>query len=116
MTITVPVPSRDLCPNARGHWGKKERATKAAKIAAIAAVYRSERPSGTAFLMDVRWFGKSASVLRMDDDNAWATLKATRDGIAHALNIDDKAIRQGTLEIARDAANPRVEITLTERT
>jgi hypothetical protein len=34
---------------------------------------------------------------RLDDDNAWASLMAARDGIAEVLEADDRKFRQGIL-------------------
>lgn len=48
-----------------------------------------------------------------DDDNADGACKAYRDGIAAALGIDDRGLRKLALStFHKDAANPRVEITL----
>lgn len=50
---------------------------------------------------------------RRDDDNASASCKAFRDGIADALGVDDNTLK--LLEIPTfglDRKNPRVEITL----
>jgi hypothetical protein len=113
MMITVPIPDPCLSPNARCHWTKRNKAKNAAKGQAIAALF-GVWASGleSPLVMNVRWFGKTENVKQLDDDNAWARLKATRDGLAFALGIDDRNIRQGTMEFAKDAANPRLEITL----
>jgi len=51
-----------------------------------------------------------------DDDNAAASCKAYRDGIADALRIDDHHLRQsGSASMAWDANDPRVEIWMNEK-
>jgi crossover junction endodeoxyribonuclease RusA len=50
-----------------------------------------------------------------DDDNAAASCKAYRDGIADALRIDDSTLRIQSLTAAIDRTNPRLEITLHEK-
>lgn len=48
-----------------------------------------------------------------DDDNADASVKAYRDGIADALRLDDRDLRKVALStFQRDPSNPRLEITL----
>jgi hypothetical protein len=47
-----------------------------------------------------------------DDDNAAASCKAYRDGIADALRIDDSTLRIQSLTAAIDRLKPRLEITL----
>jgi Holliday junction resolvase RusA-like endonuclease len=51
---------------------------------------------------------------RRDDDNASASLKAYRDGVADAgLVSDDSSIRALPAVLDMDKQNPRVQITLT---
>jgi hypothetical protein len=50
-----------------------------------------------------------------DDDNAAASCKAYRDGIADALRIDDSTLRIQSLTAAIDRTNPRLEVTLHEK-
>ena len=48
-----------------------------------------------------------------DDDNADASIKAYRDGIANALGMNDRDLRKCQLSTyQKDAECPRVEITL----
>lgn len=114
MKITLPLPARGLSPNARYHWRAKGRLTKRARwlakvrtAEAIAAASAPPAVSGYSlafFYPDRR---------HRDDDNAQASTKAYRDGIADALGIDDHAIRLASVPtFATDPANPRLEITL----
>ena len=53
------------------------------------------------------------AAIRRDDDNAAASCKAYRDGIADGLRMDDHGLTQATTPIMLvDKANPRLEITL----
>lgn len=113
ITRKLSIPHQSLSPNSAGHWGKKARHKKAAKEEAIVEFTGVTTTPGWKVVMNVAWFGATPSVMKMDDDNAWATLKATRDGIAHALNINDKDMRQGTMRFEIDKTNPRLEISLT---
>lgn len=119
MTITLPIPDGKLSPNGRGHWRKKSRHLRAARVRAhkrtLEAIgehfHKQGRPVPTFIGYTIGHFFKTAAF--RDDDNADAACKAYRDGIADALGIDDKKLPKLALStFAKDAANPRVEITL----
>lgn len=119
MTIVLPIPDRNLSPNGRGHWSGKSRLTKnarrLAKLLTLEAIGRDYHAHGRpvpafAGYSLAHYFPTDA---RRDDDNADAACKAYRDGIADALGIDDRYFPKLALStIAKDAACPRVEITL----
>lgn len=119
MTIVLPIPSRDLSPNGRLHWAGKSRLTKnarrLAKLLTLEALGHACHAPGLpvpafAGYSLAHYFPTAA---RRDDDNADAACKAYRDGIADALGIDDRQLPKVRLStIAKDATNPRVEITL----
>ncbi len=116
-SLTVPLPGKALSPNARAHWGTKARDKQAAKqhayVAALVVIGPADVPVFERAILDVVWYGRTAKVRAMDDDNAWATLKSTRDGLSRAGFVaDDNHFRQGTLRIEVDKKNPRVEITV----
>lgn len=124
MTIVLPIPSRRVSPNAsRGHSKKaaiiksrhvkshKRKAETLAKVA-ISETYKRHGLPVPRFIgySIVHYFATAAF---RDDDNADAACKAYRDGIARALGVDDRTLPKVKLSIlAKDAANPRVEITL----
>lgn len=110
MTITVPIPDPCLSPNARAHWAKRCKAKNAAKDHVAAAMFGAGPAPTAPLVMHVRWFARTSHA--MDDDNCWARMKGSRDQIAKSLGIDDRNIRQGTMTFAKDAKNPRLEITL----
>ncbi|MBV8971312.1 MAG: hypothetical protein JO290_03360 [Sphingomonadaceae bacterium] len=93
--VVLPWPPRALSPNARGHWSWRSKA---------AAIYRREcwalalaaglTPAVVAGITDVAvqldFFPPDGR--HRDDDNAVAAFKAGRDGVADALQIDDRRI------------------------
>ena len=94
MEVTLPWPPFGLNPNARTHWRRK---------AVIARQYRDAcfvlaRNAG---LRSVPWEGPIVLQLDFipptrrarDDDNLVAAFKSGRDGLAHALGIDDQRFR-----------------------
>ena len=89
--LILPWPDRALHPNARGHWSKRAKATKAARagahVLAIEAGWnRLTLPPGRLHL----WIDFYPPDRRKrDDDGLLASMKAARDGIADALGIDD---------------------------
>lgn len=91
ITVTLPWPNKALSPNAPGqHWAKKRRATKAAFGIAWALTLealKGEKVDWSAVRLHWQFHPKTAN--RVDDDNAEASCKAYRDGIAKALGIDD---------------------------
>jgi hypothetical protein len=114
MTITLPLPDARLSPNARCHWAKKSTITRRhvrrAAAATMAALGGRAIPSFSGYTL--AFFFPNA--IRRDDDNAAASCKAYRDGIAKALCIDDHGLRMAAApSIQIDRINPRLEITLT---
>lgn len=89
--LTLPWPSKDLSPNARVHWGRKARATKAARkeaatLAIAAGWQRVVLPAGKLHLwLEVH----RPSRHKFDDDGLTGRFKPYRDGLADALGIDD---------------------------
>ena len=119
--IVLPIPHRDVSPNARrgqSKWAaiKKSKTVKEhralAHLVMSQALMRSQTkaPNGWAGYSLAHYFKTAAF---RDDDNADAACKAYRDGIAQALGIDDRGFRKVALSTyAKDAAKPRVEITI----
>jgi hypothetical protein len=113
MTITLPLPDARLSPNARCHWANKAAITRLhVRIAydiTQAALGGRAIPFFTGYTL--AFFFPDAR--RRDDDNAAASCKAYRDGIAKALCIDDHTLRMAAApSIQIDRLNPRLEITL----
>jgi hypothetical protein len=124
MTIVLPIPDRRISPNAqRGHSKGaaiakarlvREHRTRAKlrTLEAIGHLYHAQgRPVPGFVGYTLAHFFPTAAW--RDDDNADAACKAYRDGIADALGIDDRLLPKLALStMDKDAANPRVEITL----
>lgn len=116
--IVIPMlPPRECSPNARAHWVKKAWAARnfreCAGWATRATGNRNWRES---LIMDVE-IAWCCGRKRMDDDNAWASLKAARDGIADVLfGGEDRFITQGTLTQTRGDGTTTVTLRTTEGT
>ncbi len=120
LTFSLPIPHRDVSPNARrgeSKWAAiaKSKKVKSHRHAALnMALYATRHHKVTT----VQWAGYSLAFFFKtaafrDDDNADGSCKAYRDGIAQALCMDDKKLRKCKLSThAKDADFPRVEITL----
>jgi len=114
MTIILPIPDPRLSPNgSHRHWSAKskvkKKARELAKLTVWSALQLSEAPTFTRYRL--RFYHSVAR--RRDDDNAAASCKSYRDGIAEALGVDDSTLRMAEAPIlAIDKENPRLEITL----
>lgn len=116
--IELPWPPRILSPNARAHWAPKSKAAKK---------YRETAHWLTlaAASMDDLAFVQSADVLHLwlqfyppdyrkrDDDNAFASFKNARDGIAAALQVDDSKFRMHPRLMPEKRINGLVVATVT---
>jgi crossover junction endodeoxyribonuclease RusA len=83
-TIRLPWPSPTLSSNARPHWAQKHRATKAARKTAW-ALAKQVKASG-----DTLEFTYHPPHNKYDVQNIAGMLKASIDGIADAMGVDDK--------------------------
>lgn len=117
ITITIPLPPRELSPNARCHWRKKAAKTKQYRLfawSAALAVTRNQTPP--------RWLKAKMNVAAYfptrrfpDPGNLMASLKAAEDGICDAgIVANDRGLWPERPVFAVDKANPRIEITITE--
>lgn len=117
MIITLPFPDARLSPNARVHYHAKARVTKAAREAAkvlawathgvrdLRAAYAGTQPilvTVTVYPPDKR---------DRDQDNIIASLKASFDGLADALAVNDSRFRP-QYHFADPAKPGRIEIRL----
>lgn len=113
MILTLPLPAKGLSPNAHTHWRNRHRLTKRARyiarILTLEALHGQPAPALTSYRL--RFYFPTRA--RRDDDNAAASFKSYRDGIADALGIDDTTLRMSaTPELLHDPANPRLEVIL----
>jgi crossover junction endodeoxyribonuclease RusA len=90
VTLTLPVPSPMLSPNARPHYMAKAKVTKqhrqAAKLVAMGALNRDE-PRWARASVQLAWTFTDAR--KRDQDNLLARCKAYFDGLRDAGLIDD---------------------------
>lgn len=99
MIITLPWPDKRLSPNARVHWAvlagiKKQARADACALATVAIPLRVKRAihdMDGRIPMTIRFYPPDAR--HRDDDNMVASFKASRDGIADALGVDDRRFR-----------------------
>lgn len=120
LTISLPIPPREISPNGRrgeSRWAAIRKATvikrhrQAAFLSTRSALAALPSPPATWEGYSLAFYFPTAAM--RDDDNADASCKAYRDGIADALRIDDQKLRKLALSTHhKDPACPRVEITL----
>lgn len=92
--LTLPWPDRALSPNGRPNRFAKARAIKAAKHIAWAVTLEALRGAKVNWsAVRIHWTFHPKTANSVDDDNAEASCKSFRDGIAKALGIDDAKFR-----------------------
>lgn len=109
-TVTLPLPPKELSPNARVHWAARATATRRYREAAylLALPSRPRRPMQVA-RVTARFFFKTRR--RRDRDNLLASLKPAFDGLADAgLVADDSGLIHMPVEQHIDRTDPRVEL------
>lgn len=102
MIIKLPFPAAELFPNRKN--GKHWSATAAAKVKARDDGYYVAKQARGAFSDDGGAIPLSLVFLppdgrRRDLDNMLAAMKASLDGVASALGIDDRRFRPITLDV-----------------
>ncbi len=100
----MPWPTAKLSPNARLHWGERNRAAIAYRTACKFATLNAlnQHPGALSVMRAHVEGGGRLHVFEnfdkpdrraRDDDNVFASFKAGRDGIADALGINDRHFR-----------------------
>jgi crossover junction endodeoxyribonuclease RusA len=115
LTIELPLPPKELSPNARVHWARKADRVKwyrgRAWAEALAAQGRNVRGWKRA-TVQLTFYRKTRG--RIDTDNALASCKALFDGLTDAGVIeDDCGLTHLPVKIDKDKDNPRVVVELT---
>ena len=91
MKINISWPDSCLIPHAKGHWRPKAAATKAARkeahILTEMAINKGGKPVGEQFIIAV--VANPPDRRRRDAFNVLASLKASLDGVADAMGVDD---------------------------
>jgi crossover junction endodeoxyribonuclease RusA len=94
MRVTLPYPDSRLSPNARLHWAQKSKLVKSARQAAfVLSRHAGVTPAETVGQIDVSITMYAPDRRARDFDNAIASLKASLDGLADALRVDDNRFR-----------------------
>lgn len=117
MIITLPWPDKRLNPNARMHFRalaavKKQARTDAHILATVAIPLSAKRAIAAGdgkIPIEIRFYPPDNR--HRDDDNAIASFKAARDGIADALGVDDRRFRP-TYQFMDPEKPGRVEVEL----
>lgn len=121
ITITLPLPAKELSPNytpmSRGAGmakaRKKKEATQYAWAVTLDLLGRHKAPKWKKATLQAAFYWPTMGF--PDDDNAMGSLKAYRDGIALAgVVTNDKVVTTLPWTIAKDKTKPRVEITITK--
>ena len=97
--IRIPWPPATLSPNNRAHWATKARAKASARKAAFFATKEAKAtaPADGPIALSITAY---PPVTRAHDrDNLMARLKASLDGVAQALGVDDVRFRPGEVQI-----------------
>lgn len=96
MKITLPYPPKELNPNSRVHYRKKNKASSMLKNAAFVLAKEKITPDWSALDHAVGYGHIILEITvhpprkgRFDLDNATAALKPALDGIAMAWGVDD---------------------------
>lgn len=116
IVLTMPLPPRELQPNQkiRLHHYKRAKLTKATRNAA--GMYMHVALQGAQDWRNVRLDVTLWTARKLDTDSVWGWLKATRDGIADAMKVDDSGFELGTItqHTGKQSGDRReVELTLT---
>jgi hypothetical protein len=109
LSIVIPMqPPAECSPNSRAHWRKKAAAIRDFRMCAFlatrmqlctAAAWTPDFSGGAVMDVEIAW---CCGRKKMDDDNAWASLKPARDGIADVVfGGEDRKVVQGTLTQTR---------------
>lgn len=127
VVVVVPmVPGPHLSPNARTHWGSRQKDARLLREAAKRAVFETLSGAEREWL----FFGYTARSIipklkydveivwpkgrkRHDDDNAWTMIKPARDGVAEAAHINDSTFMTGTMTQVRAGKDKPGQVILT---
>ena len=107
--ITLPLPSRNLSPNARVHWTVSSRHKKIARrLAKVHSFAQVGVVAIKSYRLDFYWPNKR----RRDKDNACASCKSYLDGVADCMDQDDSEWDFDGVRFYVDPEHPRLEIVI----
>ena len=89
MRIILPWPTKDLSPNARGHWAVKARAKKAYRALCAWQAKSQGMTRSDAKRLHLKITFVPPNRRARDLDNMLASLKSGLDGLCDVLGVDD---------------------------
>lgn len=115
ITVELPWPPKELSPNYRGHWAPIARAKKSYRSAARLLTRSAlAKASGYSQFEDVRlsyeFYPPAARAY--DRDNLAARMKPGTDGIADALNVNDRGFHFSPPQIREKVKGGMVRVTI----
>ncbi len=115
MRVEFPWPPKELSPNRRDHWSKRQRAAKwAREYAWYATTKAGGRPTkATKFKKSITFYPPNRR--RVDEDNLRIRCKSFVDGIADVLGVDDTLFRGVEIHWGEIVPGGKVEINIEEQ-
>ncbi len=111
-TFSIPLPPRELSPNARTHWATRAKAKRKYRQTCgllMLSQSRGDRPMFNKARVVVEWFARDRRGLGLDDDNRLASLKAAFDALQDAgIVVDDCGCTYELMPVEVDRHEPRV--------
>ena len=106
MRVSIP----GLCPPSPNtltseHWTKRRARVERTKLLVLQALGARKKPD-----LPVKVTIYRSSHHRIDKDNAWMSMKAVTDGIAHWLGVDDGDETKVVFEVVRENGPPGTHI------
>ncbi len=118
LTITLPLPPRELHPNARCHYMAKAKKTKQYRNDAALAAVAAKREAKMVYPMPaaiVQATFITKTKRHMDPDNALASLKSAIDGLTDARVLhSDRDVTHLPIKFEQERTNPRVVLRIME--
>jgi crossover junction endodeoxyribonuclease RusA len=110
-SVVLPIPNRVLSPNARVHWRRKAKATKAYRKNAYLVALHLGEPRWTNARIELDFYFDTNR--KRDKDNLLASMKAAMDGFADAgVIVNDSGFEYASPRLHVDKENPRVVVTI----
>ena len=109
LELRLPFPAKELSPNARLHWAKVAKVKKAHRADAYytALPFRGIYTGDEKLRLELKFYKPSRRA--MDRDNLLSRMKASLDGIADGLGINDRNFDPVVVSVA-DQIGGYVEI------
>ena len=117
LVVVVPWPHRYLSPNSRVIWQTKYQVSRRARLTSRLLTLERMGCGNKAYPIDdyieVQLVAHPRDKRKRDEDNIIASMKATLDGIADALGVNDASFHFRELQMAETKRPPEIEVWLT---